>query len=342
MKFRCYLVTMLLATGCSFSAGGGETYGEDKVEEKLSEDVRPAVERVRKLCAGNADSKTFIYFTDPHLLGIKSDFSDEIKNGVVSALSAAKEVYDVLKPAFCLCGGDWLNAWDTQAVAKEKILYADKQMKAMFSNYHKMLGNHDTNYQGMVSETDSSWGDFPREFIDREYFSESGSAYHSFYAADTRFYVLDSGSDWHKDMDDYRWEQLLWLAGELQEDKSEHIMLCTHMFHTEGSTLPMSDLLIEICDAFNSRQSIDLQGRSFSFASAKGSIHAVFAGHTHVDDLVYLGKSRNIPVIETCNLCYTSEYTSFDICVIDYPGGKLHLVRCGAGESREVKIAEAK
>lgn len=342
MRFSCYLIALLLAIGCSFSAGGGEHYGEDKVVEKLSEEVRPAVERVRELCAGNADCETFIYFADPHLLGIRSDFSDEIKNGVVSALSTAKEAYDALQPAFCLCGGDWLNAWDTQDVAKEKILYADRQMKKLFGNYHKMLGNHDTNYQGMISDTDNSRGDFPREFIDKEYFSESGSAFHWFDGAGTRFYVLDSGSDWQKAMDDYRWEQLLWLAGELQKDKSEHIMLSTHMFHTEGSTLPMSDLLIEICDAFNSRQSIDLQGRSFSFAQAKGSIHAIFAGHTHVDDLVYLGKSGNIPVIETCNLCYTSEYTSFDICVIDYSGGRLHLVRCGAGESREVKIAEAK
>ena len=150
--------------------------------------------------------------------------------------------------------------------------------------------------------------------------------------------MLDSGSDWQKAMDDYRWEQLLWLANQLKVNKDEHVVLCIHMFYTEGKVIPMSSLLIDICDAYNSRQETTLNGQSFNYADAKGTVHAVLSGHTHEDAVTYLGKEGTIPVVQTRNLRNTPDRSSFDICVMDYKTGLFHLIRVGDGENREVKM----
>ena len=337
MRLHRFLLLLLLPCFC-FCEKGEDIFEEEEPEIEISEELKPAAERFRELTKDAVAHETFLFFTDPHMLGLGGDFSDEVKDNLVAAFPIAKEAYDLLKLNFCLCGGDWLNNSDTQDVAKQKLLFADKQMKSMFSRYYKMLGNHDTNYQGIVSVEDSSRGDLPRTFIDNEYFQESASAYYSFKGSNTRFYVLDSGSDWQKAMDDYRWEQLLWLANQLKVNKDEHVVLCIHMFYTEGKVIPMSSLLIDICDAFNSRKEITLNGQSFNYADAKGTVHAVLSGHNHEDALTYLGKEGTIPVVQTRNLRNTPDRSSFDICVMDYKTGLLNLIRVGDGENREVKM----
>lgn len=285
------------------------------------------------------DKETFLYFTDPHLLSYDNQFSEAIKYNFESSFSPVGELFNILPLNFCLCGGDWLNAGDTQEVAAEKLLYADSQMKQLFSGkYYKMFGNHDTNYQGLVSETDSTRGVFSRDFIDKTYFSETGSAYYTFDGRNTSFFILDSWLDWTLQMDDYRWEQLDWLSNQLKNNRCQHKVIGIHMYYNEGQTVPMSEVLMDICDAFNLRQTISVNGREYDFSESVGKVHLIISGHNHVDGLNYVGRDGEIPVVRTC--AFMKDNTpNFDLCVLDYDTGYLHMIRVGTGENRKVKLA---
>lgn len=223
-------------------------------------------------------------------------------------------------------------------MAKEKLLFADRQMKLMFSEYHKMMGNHDTNYQGIVSEANQTRGDLSRVFIDNEYFSETCSAYFSFSGKETRFFILDSGLDWNVTMDDYRCEQIHWLANQLQSNKYEHNAIGIHMFYTDsGKLTPMSELLVGLCDAYNSNLTLSFQGTIYDYSTIKGKIHFIIAGHNHSDGLTYVGKESNLPIIQSVNFNKEGS-SSFDICALNYNKMELYLLRVGLGEERIIDL----
>ena len=152
-KIFILLCCLPLLAFCEKDSGDGE------VSRILEQYVRLSTQR--------SATESFLFFTDPHLLSYNDYFGEDVKTYLTSCFTSAKMIYDQLPLSFCICGGDWLNAGDTQAVAKEKLLFADGLMKSMFSRYYKMFGNHDTNYQGVVSAENSSRGDLPRSFIDK-------------------------------------------------------------------------------------------------------------------------------------------------------------------------------
>lgn len=282
--------------------------------------------------------ESFLFFTDPHLPNIDGLFPDSSRESFISSFDLAKALYDDLSLYFCLCGGDWLNRMDTQDIAKQKLLFVDEQMKSLFNRYYKILGNHDTNYQGVISNNNSGRGDLPRSFIDQVYFVETGSAFYSFVGNMTRFYVLDSGLDWTSDMDDYRWEQIHWLANQLGNNRLKHIAICIHMFYIDERIVPMSKELVQLIDAFNNRSSITLQGIEYDFSLATGNIQFVLSGHNHKDSITFVGENGTIPIIQTINYSYEGS-NSFDLCQVDYNCDVLTLIRVGYGESRSVSIS---
>lgn len=279
------------------------------------------------------NKETFIFFTDPHLLSANNNFSYEVKSNIESSLLPMKYLYSLFPINFCLCGGDWLNYGDTQEVAKQKLLYADSQMKNMFSRYYKMMGNHDTNYQGVISSDNSSRGDFSRVFIDKEYFQETGSAYYSFNADKTKFFILDSGLDWSPEMDDYKWEQIDWFGSQLLSNSIDHIVIGIHMFYN-SFILPLSSELGKICVAYNNRSKIEINGKTYDYSNAKGIIHLILTGHRHIDTIDY---ENGIPIVGTCRYIQDSTPT-FDICILDYNSNKMKIIRVGKGENREVEL----
>lgn len=312
---------------------------EKEIEIVISEEIKPAIEHFHELTkSGDGQRECFLFFTDPHLLKYFDVFDEELKNNLVSFFSLPKEIYDYLSLNFCLSGGDWLNHKDTQEVAEQKLIYADKYMKSLFSNYHKIMGNHDTNYQGVVSKIDSSRGDLPRSFIDNEYFSETGSAYYSFMGGMTKFYVLDSELDCKTVMNEYRWEQVLWLANELLRNENEHLVLCTHMLYSFGKLVPMSEIIVSLCDAYNLRQEINLKDHIFDYSSSKGTIHFILSGHNHEDVVTHVGKNEALPTVQTCNFSILKTAPTFDVCLIDYDEGFLNMIRVGKGKSRQIKL----
>lgn len=302
-----------------------------------AEEAESAYEQFNDLYQSSQNSEAFLFFSDPHLLSGESKFTSTIKQHIDNSFGIAKTLYDALPLSFCLCGGDWLNQRDSQEMAKEKLLYADRLMKKTFSRYYKMMGNHDTNYQGYVSNIDTQRGDLPREFIDNEYFSDTGSAYYAFDGENTRFYILDSGLDWDTAMDEYRWEQILWLAEQLETNDVEHITIGIHMFYNSDIITPMSELLVQLCEAYNSKQSITFNTTAFDFAKTNGKIHMILSGHSHKDGINFEGKDCRIPVVRICNYTINGSQ-SFDLCLLDYDKEILYMIRLGEGENRDVNL----
>lgn len=97
-------------------------------EEAIDREVERVLGPYAELSSRYPAAESFLYFTDPHLLSDDVFGSDDVKTALSSYFASAKKIYEQLPLSFCICGGDWLNAGDTQAVAKEKLLYADGLM----------------------------------------------------------------------------------------------------------------------------------------------------------------------------------------------------------------------
>ena len=98
-------------------------------EEAIDREVDRILEQYAEMSSQHPAAESFLYFTDPHLLSYEDYFGEEVKTELTSYFASAKMIYEQLPLSFCICGGDWLNAGDTQAVAKEKLLFADERIK---------------------------------------------------------------------------------------------------------------------------------------------------------------------------------------------------------------------
>ena len=335
----CLSVTAFIIICLLISCNDRDLFITDEEERVQNNDQwHDLKEKVFSLLNHSEENEAFIFFTDPHLLGYNNVFSDSEKSILRSYFITMKEVYDKLLLSFCLCGGDWLNSGDTQEMAKYKLLYSNDQLKRLFK-YYKIFGNHDTNYQGVVSSNDYSRGDLSKDFIDNDYFSETGSAFYSFSIKGTTFYILDSDLDWSVNMDDYKWKQIKWLAENLYEKRTQHIVIGIHMFYRRGSIIPMSEELVKLCDAYNNNQSYSVDGIDYNYLQSHGKIHTIISGHSHRDSVSFVGSNLDIPVIQTLNFTQDNR-GNFDICVLDYNTGYLEMIRIGKGNDRRVKIRQ--
>lgn len=325
---HCFIFTLLVIVCACEKAPFDET-------ESISMDseVGLYVETINKIKSNRKIDNAFLFFTDPHNLSYGNSFGDDVKSDFVSSFSKALKLYDELGLDFCLSGGDWLDSGDTQYVAKQKLLYADNWMKTHFGYYYKMMGNHDTNYQGIVSTDNTSRGDFSRSFIDNEYFNECHSAYFSFVSNVTRFFILDSELD-RGVIDNYKNEQLMWFASELENNHFEHIAIGIHMFYNDVPYITVFGRQIaNLCDSYNQRREYQISDRQFDFSESTGVIHFILTGHCHVD---FVETINNIPIIGSAK--FMRDDRPFDIVLIDYSSGCIDLIRVGDGDDRHVTL----
>lgn len=317
----CITVTFILFS-CNVSINADE-------EEVAA--VSNSYRLFQRLYDSSISKESFLFFSDPHLLDGEDLFTNDVKSSLINSISPLKNAYDLLPVDFCLCGGDWLNQRDTRATAQEKLLYSDSLMKSMFSCYYKIMGNHDTNYQGFISNEDHTRGLLDRAFIDNVYFSETGSAYYSFLSNDTCFYILDSSLDYEDDLNDYKWEQIIWLASQLNERDNKHIVIGIHLFYNEDRIVPMSQWLLKVCDAYNSGHILSLFGEQYDYSSKIGKIHLILAGHNHIKNIDYVGDKKDIPVVRVCNYQSGGLYNYF-ACLINYEAMNMEMVNVETGD----------
>lgn len=286
------------------------------------------------LLNNTSEVETLVFMTDPHLLGNSDTFDETTFKTYISLL---QKYYKSLPIDLMVCGGDWLNDGDTQISACWKLGYMDGTMRKLFKHYYPILGNHDTNYQGIVSSEDSSRGDLTHQTIVNLMFRENGDTYYKLKGNNTQFYVFDTGIDWSVTMDAFKWEQIDWFAKALIADDAEHSVILQHIYYTSGTNVnPMASNIQAVAGAYNSRSSVTLNGITYNFAGCSGKIACAIAGHSHLDALVTDGVS--IPVWLTTNM-QDGNTPTFDLLLIDYGANVLKGVRVGTGSNRTMNLA---
>ncbi len=304
----------------------------------ISKELLPYYEGFMSQYNSVHDKETFIFFSDPHLLGNDNSFTLQERIFFESSFNSMKCLYDKLPIDFCLCGGDWLNSKDTQDAAIRKLQFANEKMKDWFPRYYKILGNHDTNYQGIVSADNSSRGDLPDSIINNVYFNDTGSAFYFFKVKQTLFIILDTGIDWQTSINEYRKQQIEWLSQLLLVSKESHIVIGMHIFYNVYDTIktrtPMSLEVMGLCNAFNKREVYESNYLTCDFTNAHGIVHFILCGHNHVDFEYY---ENDIPCIAITKFISDGK-PSFDLCMIDYDNGYLETVRIGTGENRHIRF----
>ena len=311
--------------------------------------------------------ETFMFFTDPHLTDYSryENMTEFIRDKYISAL---QKYYNSLPLDNCICGGDWLNFYHTDAEACAYLGYCDAYMRKLFKNYRPIIGNHDNNpYQDGTFEISFAkslpWNTVRNLMMRGE--SEDGNTWYSFDGINTKFYCLNNGSLYYKQMTNntypdivnIRWPQVEWLGRRLENDDAEHSIIVSHAysnatniedwFSTETGTWALGitqfgDNIRKLCEAYNNRAQITLNGNSYDFTGCTGRVAFYLCGHTHFD---YIDTTNELPVVAVTDLeggyletpNGTKKYAltpTFDNILVDYDNNRLYMVRVGVGVSR--------
>lgn len=296
-------------------------------------DITDKCKEFSSLINNSGLSESFIFMTDPHLLGSENTFNVNVFKDYIGLL---QKYYNSLPVDWMICGGDWLSNSDYQSNACWKLGYMDATMRKLFKNYYPILGNHDTNYQGVVSESDSSRGDLTHQTLVNLMFRTNKNTYYIWSGNNTRFFVFDTQTDWESEMNDFKWEQIDWFANKLLTNTNDHIIVLQHIYYTSGVNIaPMSEQIQSLSGAFNNKEEVTINAKTYNFTSAKGKIHCIIAGHSHRDAII---TDSNIPVWLTANMM-KDNIPTFDLMFVDYVKNQIQAIRVGSGENRTMNLA---
>lgn len=267
---------------------------------------------------GKNSVEPFLFFTDPHLAQ-----QSAWENEFATYTKTLKNYWESVPVENIICGGDWFDA-DTSDIACWKLGYIDAQMRSITENIRLVVGNHDTNESGTNPLTNNT--------IANLWHRKYGKTYYTFDTVNTKFFVLNSGSE-ITGADESQYD---WFANELNKSTKSNIVIFFHMIRGSGNSVvkPFADTITKIAQAFNGRTSITANGVSYNFASASGKVRFVMAGHMHRDNTEVL---NGIPIVETTQLRDGGKPT-FDLCFADYDNNALHMVRIGTGSDRTISI----
>lgn len=270
-------------------------------------------------------SDSFLFFTDPHLLGKKDVFNIDKFNYFLSYL---EHVYNLTPCNFIACGGDWLNTGDTANGAKYKLGFLAGIMSHMFGDKYKaIIGNHDTNYLGVT--------ELEEQTLSNLWYQNIGKNYYHFKTPNARYYILDTGEENKTTMNEYRWAEMEWLINSLIENDDEYSILMFHIFYMAGAssgTFTTTDIIEQIITAYNAHTTLSLNNKTYDFSNCTGKIIICQVGHSHADFETTLG---NIPVVGTINFT-NQDIPSFDLVYIDYEEKKYNTIRIGTGSNRTI------
>lgn len=296
-------------------------------------DITDKCKEFSSLINNSGLSESFIFMTDPHLLGSENTFGVNVFKDYIGLL---QKYYNSLPIDWMICGGDWLNNSDYQSNACWKLGYMDATMRKLFKNYYPILGNHDTNYQGVVSASDNSRGDLTHQTLVNLMFRTNKNTYYEWSGNNTRFFVFDTQTDWESKMNDFKWEQIDWFANKLLTNTNEHIIILQHIYYKSGIDItPMSEQLQSLSGAFNNKEEVTINAKTYNFTSAKGKIHCIIAGHSHLDAII---TDSNIPVWLTADMM-KDNIPTFDLMFVDYVKNQIQAIRVGSGENRTMNLA---
>lgn len=288
---------------------------------------------------GKSDS--FLFFTDPHIV-FKSGWEDRLAD----CLNYVKTIQDVTPISFVLNGGDWLGNGNTQSEAAYMLSQISAKMHKYFGDDYVMLvGNHDTNYQGVISEDNNNNGIFTHEVMDNLYNAKYRKSYFVYKAPTFDLYCFDSWTGKSTTLSAYSKTQVEWFASALMTNQTERIAIGLHIIEDNidyGAKIidSLATELSLISNAFNSRTTYTIDGTTYDYSNAMGKVSFMIGGHYHADGN---GVINDIPYVLTTNAGDGGGYTGFplDLCAVDWDNGKLYLYRCDLTKqptTREISI----
>jgi len=312
--YRCFIICVMLTVNVSCLKEKLTVISEDYYQYKEDSD------------------DVFIFYTDAHFNNIPGGTYRKYMNRLY-------DYYNILDVDFCINCGDWLNDNDTYDEACVKLDFICNDVYDLYGlNHLLVLGNHDTNYQGRKDNgSEANTGRISNDVIRSLFFKNFENNYYLFRSNSAAFYVLDTGLDWEYNMSEYRWEQIHWLAQNLQYNTDKHIIIVLHIFYNNMSELQQLALnSMNVAESYNCRESIIINDKKYDFTNTSGNVACFLCGHSHAD---YVDNSYSIPIVCTRNF-QADGMPTFDICQIDWDINKMRLFRVGSGESRIVELSK--
>jgi hypothetical protein len=335
-----YVKNLIVVRGDDLPDGGGEAYSAvlQKVvqTEVVGTDIEEKASDYAVLFNESDAADGFIFFTDPHLASGETGYEAQMRE----YLKTLKTYYDATPTNFVVCGGDWLGNSDTIRKACFKLGYISGTMRSLVSPYYPIVGNHDTNYQGKSTVESTEFdGMLSNDTIRNLFVPGEEKTYYSFKTLNATYYVLDTGSDWDDTINEYRVEQLGWLADKLKADNAENSVIMMHIGYAHSGdsfvVAPFASNVLQMCAAFNAAESGTISGVSYNFSGKTGTVRYAMCGHVHADHNAVVS---GIPLVAVTQMRDNGQPT-FDLCCADYDKGTLNLVRVGNGENRVFVMA---
>ena len=302
--------------------------------------VEEHVKNYAKLFKNIGKGDGFLFFTDLHII-YKEGWEDRLKE----CLAYIEQVANTTPISFVLNGGDWLGSYDGQDRALYMLSRIAGTMRAKFGERHALiLGNHDTNYQGGITQEDGDNhienGRLSQEAIDNTYSSMRRKSYYRYEAPTFALYIFDTGIEISALTTDYYRNQVKWFAEALKTEKMEHIVIGMHIIYNGQNLLDMANELTKCAKAYNERGSYSYGGETYNYANMTNKVAFAIGGHRHVDSN---GVINSIPYVLTVNASSYGSYSTlpFDLCAIDWDNSKLYMYRCELGKdgtTREIDI----
>ena len=281
-------------------------------------DFLPTIKKFSSLFKDKNNVESFMFFTDPHLCeGTDWEFWFNCQ------ISILNKIYNSTPTSYIVCGGDWIGNSDTQDEACFKLGYIDGVMKSLFDRYYHVVGNHDTNYQGKLTEdSEARSGTLNNNVMKNLWFRDTGRAFYRFDGDICSNYVLDTQLDTtNSEMDDYKWQQLKWLSEDLISNDAAHNTIFMHITYIDNTFTDISEMARQvglIIQAYNNRTVISVNGMEYDFKNCTGFIEYVLSGHIHNDHCGVLG---GVP----CIVCENMN-TGFYMCLADYDNNILYMI----------------
>ena len=274
-----------------------------------------------------SDGIGFLSFTDPHNMAPRSNAGafpfDTPQYVGLTDLHYIRGIYENTPAKWVLCGGDWINSSTTLDEAMMMVGRIPNIIRTeICPEAYTVAGNHDTN-------EDSGLGRMSSAQLAKLWFDKN-IGYYILESTDCACYMLDAS--WSiSSLSDYQWQEIDWVANKLLENTKPHLFGVGHIIGF-GSGPYLADALCSLLDAFNQKTSVILHGNTYDFTHATGTWHFCLTGHYHNDTNTTI---NHIPIIFTRDF---GTDRSVDCCYADFGNAVLHMVRIGAGESRDLPI----
>lgn len=327
---RCYFasthvkLTILVLGGNNEGVNTRDRFNDYEYSFLTDYEIKSKGDALMQLMDSTGIVDSFLFFTDPHI--VTGTMTSDTWKRFEMITESIKAFYLHSPISSVLCGGDWLGNSDTKAQAIEKLSAVRSYMFNKLSPYYGVVGNHDNNYQGVETLSNSTVANlfFP---------GNNGKTYYEFNTGNTHFFALDSGLDTGAgSLRSLEVEQLKWMGQKLIANEYDNLAILVHIiWYDAGTTLSaFATQISSLVQAFNGRNTYTIDGETFDFADVSGKFRFIVAGHTHADQTTTFG---DVPVIVTRNT-YEGKF-SLDLCAANYGTGKFNTIRVGYGSNRE-------